>query len=65
MALEFRCKNVGVVCNASLEADTEEELLTKIAGHAADAHGVAQLTATLVNYAKSTVEETEGRASSS
>ncbi len=58
MALEFRCKNVGVVCNAAIKAGTEEELLDKIADHAADTHGVAQLTETLVNYAKSTVSGT-------
>lgn len=55
MALEFQCKNVGVVCNSSIKADTEEELLAQIAEHADHTHGVPGLTQTLVNYAKSTV----------
>lgn len=55
MALEFQCKNVGVVCNSSIKAETEEELLAQIAEHADHAHGVPGLTQSLVNYAKSTV----------
>ncbi len=60
MALEFRCERVGVVCKKGVTADTEEELVAKIAQHAAEAHGVAQLTDTLVAYAKSTVTQTDG-----
>lgn len=60
MALEFRCENVGVVCRQGVTADTEEELVAKIAAHAAEAHGVAPLTDTLVAYAKSTVREVDG-----
>ncbi len=63
MGLEFRCKNVGVECSAKVTADTEEELLAKIADHAGEAHGIPHLTQTLVNYAKSTVTTT-GSASS-
>ena len=68
MTLEFRCRNVGVVCNAKIEADSEEELLAKISEHADHTHGVPQLTDTLVNYAKSRVtvsaaEDTEDKSS--
>ena len=58
MELEFRCRDVGVVCSAKLTASSEEELLAKIADHADRRHGVASLTDTLVNYAKSTVRVT-------
>ncbi|NND03905.1 MAG: DUF1059 domain-containing protein [Acidimicrobiia bacterium] len=58
MSLEFRCENVGVVCKGSIQADTEEDLVVKVAQHAADAHGVPELSATLVRYAVSTVKPT-------
>lgn len=57
MTLEFQCKNVGVVCNASIKADSEDELISLVAEHADHTHGVPELSQTLVNYAKSTVTE--------
>ncbi|NNF65776.1 MAG: DUF1059 domain-containing protein [Acidimicrobiia bacterium] len=61
MTLKFSCANVGVVCKKSVTADTEEELVAKIAAHAAEAHDVPVLTQTLVNYAKSTVEVVDAK----
>lgn len=55
MSLEFRCRNVGVVCNAKIKADSKEDLLAQVAAHADKVHGVPELTQTLVNYAVSTV----------
>ena len=55
MSLKFSCADVGVVCKKSVTAETEEDLVAAIAAHAADAHGVPNLTQTLVNYAKSVV----------
>lgn len=59
MSLEFRCADVGVVCRGKVRADTAEELVAKVAEHAADAHDVPQLSQTLIEYAKSTVHETD------
>ena len=55
MKLTFRCRDVGVVCRATVSAETEEELVAKIAEHAAEAHGVTELSETLVDYAKTKV----------
>jgi predicted small metal-binding protein len=57
MRLEFRCRDVGVVCNEKVTAETPGELLEKIAEHADHAHGVPELTETLVDYAQSVVTE--------
>lgn len=57
MSLEFRCRDVGVVCRGKIQADTADELVAKVAAHAADKHGVPELSQTLINYAKSTVHE--------
>jgi predicted small metal-binding protein len=59
MTLKFSCADVGVVCNKSVTADTADELVAKIAAHADDEHGVAALTETLVEYAKSVVVSDE------
>ena len=57
VALEFACKRVGVTdCKSVTTADTQEELLAKVAAHANDAHGV-DLNETLIDYALTTVEE--------
>lgn len=59
MTLKFSCEDVGVVCKQSVTAETADELVTKIAAHAADAHGVDGLSQTLINYAKSVVKEVD------
>lgn len=59
MSLEFRCRNVGVVCKAKITAETKDELLAQVAEHADHVHGVPKLSQTLVNYAVSTVTDTE------
>lgn len=57
MTLEFRCHNVGVTdCKAATTAETQDELLAKVAEHAKKVHGV-ELNDTLINYALSTVTE--------
>lgn len=54
MTLEFRCADVGLACGDAVGAETEEELVERIAAHARDAHGV-ELNQTLVDYARSQV----------
>lgn len=57
MSVEFRCEDVGAVCNAKIRADTPEELIEKIAEHADHEHGVPDMTETLVDYARTVVRE--------
>lgn len=54
----FECRNAGVVCNAKVTGETEEEVLAKAVEHARDKHGV-DLTAstTLANYARSAIRD--------
>lgn len=54
MPLEFHCQDVGVACKNVAKADTEEALVQAVAAHAKKAHGV-ELTATLVDYARTKV----------
>ena len=58
MTLEFACRRVGVTdCKAVATAETEDELLAKVAEHAERDHGVT-LNGTLISYALTTVRET-------
>jgi predicted small metal-binding protein len=43
-------------CDFKAEAATEEELLEKAAAHAAEAHGIKEITPDLVTKVKSGVE---------
>jgi len=38
------CRDVGVDCDAEIRAETEEELMRKIAEHAKTAHGMTTIS---------------------
>lgn len=61
MAKSFKCADAGVVCNAKVTGDSDEEVLAKAVEHAKQAHGVdlAQST-TLAGFARSLIKD-EGR----
>lgn len=61
MSVEFSCRDVGVVCSATLRADSPDALTEKIAEHAKTAHGVESLSETLIDYARSVVKSDEER----
>lgn len=42
------CKDLGMNCGWAACADTEEELLKKVADHAASAHGINELSEELI-----------------
>lgn len=56
MTLEFHCADVGVACSKVTKAESEEDLVAKVADHAEKKHGV-QLNATLIDYAVSKVRQ--------
>jgi predicted small metal-binding protein len=61
VAKSFKCADAGVVCNAKVTGDSDEEVLAKAVEHAKQAHGVdlAQST-TLAGFARSLIKD-EGR----
>ena len=40
MAKELRCRDLGIECSQVIRAETEEELIEKVAEHAMSAHGI-------------------------
>jgi len=49
------CNDVVPGCGFTATADTEEELLEKVAAHAAHDHGVAEVTPELVAKVKAAI----------
>jgi predicted small metal-binding protein len=41
MAKELRCADVGFTCDATVRADSEDEVMTQAARHAKDVHGLS------------------------
>lgn len=44
MAKELKCGDVGLDCDFVARADTQEQLLKKVVVHAAEAHGITEIT---------------------
>ena len=55
-ARHFACGRVVPDCTFTVTAPTEEELLKKVAGHAAEAHGITEITPELVSQVRAAIE---------
>lgn len=40
MAVELKCRDLGIACDVVIRADSEEELLRKFAAHMLSVHGI-------------------------
>lgn len=59
MALVVHCRDVGFDCDGVVKADNEQALLQLVAAHAAEAHGLQDVTDDVVLKVKSVVREDE------
>jgi len=57
MTKGFTCSDVGVDCDWSVDANTEEELMTKIAEHAKEHHGFDPIPPELVEKVKAAIKD--------
>jgi len=58
MAKSISCADAGADCNWSTTAETEEELMEKVAEHVKAEHKELQITPELVAKVKSIIKET-------
>jgi predicted small metal-binding protein len=58
MTLSLSCKDVGANCSFVAKAETEEELLKKVAQHAKEAHGMTSIDAATLAKVKSAIKRT-------
>ena len=54
----FECSRGGVVCNAKITGETDDEVLAKAVEHAKAKHAVdLSVSSTLANYARSLIQD--------
>ena len=58
MAKEMRCADVGMDCDFEARAETTEELMGMVAAHAAQAHGITEITPELQAKVAAVVRDT-------
>ena len=58
MSLSIACKDVGANCSFVAKAETEEELLKKVAQHAKEAHGMASVDPAMLAKVKGAIKRT-------
>jgi predicted small metal-binding protein len=55
---EFSCGDVVPGCKAKFRARSDDELLTQVARHAREDHGIVEISADLVNAVKRNIRVT-------
>lgn len=58
MPYSIACGDVMPGCAATFEADTEDDLLALVAPHAAEVHGVTEITPEVLEAVKGAVRQT-------
>ncbi len=57
MGKKFLCKDIGMDCPFEAHADTEDELMQKIAEHGQTAHGMTEIPADLMEKIKQAIKD--------
>ncbi|MEO7556140.1 MAG: DUF1059 domain-containing protein [Acidimicrobiales bacterium] len=57
MTYSLSCGDVVPGCAATFEADSEDELLAKVVPHAAEEHGITELTPDVVETVKGAIKQ--------
>lgn len=57
MAKELRCADVGMDCDFVTRAETQDELMEKVARHAEEAHGITEITPELQQKVESVIRD--------
>jgi predicted small metal-binding protein len=57
MAKVFKCKDIGFDCDAVIHASSEADALEKIAIHARDVHGLANITPDVLSKVKAALRD--------
>ncbi len=57
MAKRFACKDIGLSCGFEARAETEEELMGKIAAHARTAHNMQSIDAATLAKVKVAIKD--------
>jgi predicted small metal-binding protein len=55
MERELRCADLGMKCDWSVKASTDEEVMKKAAAHAAQAHHIAKIEEPMLSQVKKAI----------
>ncbi len=58
MSYSFACGDVMPGCDATFEADSEAQLLEQVGPHAAEAHGIAEVTPEVLEAVRGAIKHT-------
>ncbi len=58
MAYELTCGDVMPGCDATFSAESEDELLAEVGPHAAEAHGITEITPDVLESVKGAIRQT-------
>ncbi|MEW6209231.1 MAG: DUF1059 domain-containing protein [Acidobacteriota bacterium] len=59
MAKTLCCRDVGPDCDFVARGETEEEIMSQVAQHAREAHGLEEVPAELVDKARAAIREAQ------
>ena len=62
MAKEMRCADVGMDCDFVASAENTEQLMEQVVAHAAQAHGITEITPELAAKVSSVIRDTSAEA---
>ncbi len=57
MGYSLACGDVMPGCAATFDADTKDELMALVAGHAADAHDITEITPEVAQAVEGAIQE--------
>ena len=57
MGYSLACGEVMPGCTATFNADTEDDLLAQVGPHAADAHGITEITPDVLDAVKGAIKQ--------
>ncbi len=58
MAYELACGDVMPGCDATFSAESEDELLAEVGPHAAEAHGITEITPDVLESVRGAIRQT-------
>lgn len=62
---KFACRNIGLECGFEASAESEEELMQKIAAHAKEAHNMETIDEATMQKVKGAIEDEPSEAAAS
>jgi predicted small metal-binding protein len=57
LAKKFKCSDIGMNCGYEVTANTQQDLMSEIAGHAKSAHGMTEIPKEVLAKVEAAIKE--------